>query len=232
MLNIFKKQRDEFIDIKFSYFNMQVYFVRKSIFNSIKKNISIFKGKLVDVGCGKMPYKEYILKNSGVNSYVGLDINNAIAYDKNIKPDIIWDGENIPIESNSIDTVIATEFFEHCPHPEIIFKEIYRILKDNGILYTTTPFIFPLHESPNDHYRYTPYSLENLAKKAGFKNTKIYPLGGINASIAQILSFWIKNKYLRVLIVPLIYILYKTDKRPRVFANNTFYTGLYGIYEK
>ena len=48
---------------------------------------------MLDAGCGRMPYKKYILEKSGVTEYVGLDIENAKVYDKNIRPDFTWDGK-------------------------------------------------------------------------------------------------------------------------------------------
>lgn len=226
-----KKDINNFINIKFNYNNLNIYFVRTSIFSAIRDNLDYFKGKLVDIGCGKMPYKKYILENSKVSAYIGVDIENAIIYDKDIKPDLVWNGINLPVESNSCDFVLATEILEHCPHPEIIFKESYRILKDGGIMFITTPFIFPLHESPHDEYRYTPYSLQRLALKHGFKKNEIYSLGGINASLAQILSFY-ENKYLRLLVMPIVWILIKIDRKPKIFKDNAFFTGLYGIITK
>lgn len=227
-----KKKSDNFINLKFNYWNMQIYAVRLSIFNSIQENLNYFSGHLLDIGCGKMPYKEYILKNSKVRYYIGLDIENALVYDKNVKPDIKWNGSKIPSEDNKFDTVLATEVLEHCPQPEIIFKEAYRVLKNKGVFFITVPFIFPLHESPHDEYRYTPYAIERLAKEAGFKKLNTYPLGGINASLAQVLSFWPKNKYIRLLVLPIIYLLVKTDKKPEAFNDNVFFTGLCSIFVK
>ncbi|NCQ15092.1 MAG: class I SAM-dependent methyltransferase, partial [Flavobacteriales bacterium] len=40
-----------------------------------------FKDELLDIGCGKMPYKKYLLEHSKVNNYVGLDIETALEYD-------------------------------------------------------------------------------------------------------------------------------------------------------
>ena len=37
-----------------------------SIKKTIDQNLKNFKGTLVDLGCGQMPYREYILSNSSV----------------------------------------------------------------------------------------------------------------------------------------------------------------------
>jgi SAM-dependent methyltransferase len=47
--------------------------------------------------------------------------------------------------------------------------EIFRVLRPGGCVLFTCPFVWPLHEAPYDYARYTPYSLEDLVKKAGFQ---------------------------------------------------------------
>ena len=216
---------DNFINTKFSPFNMSTFFVRLSIFLSLKRHLPYMRGTLLDVGCGKMPYRDFILKNSQVSLYIGADIEDAIVYDHAIKPDVYWDGKNIPIENESIDFIIATETLEHCPHPEIIFNESFRLLKDGGGVFLTTPFIFPLHESPRDEFRFTPFSLERLAKDAGFRGIEVQALGGEKAVLAQILAIN-KNKIIKALLLPLIYILVKIDKKPEKLGDNSIFTGL------
>lgn len=89
---------DNFVVIKLSKNNMHNFHIRKAILESIENNLSSFKGKLLDSGCGKMPYKEYILKNSEVTEYVGLDIENSLEYSTSVKPDYTWDGIKMPFD--------------------------------------------------------------------------------------------------------------------------------------
>ena len=67
------------IQLDKTYFDL--YIVRKSILDAVKKNIPQFKGTLLDVGCGIMPYKELIQKNNKlVTSYIGLDFNSNFKF--------------------------------------------------------------------------------------------------------------------------------------------------------
>ena len=129
----------------------------------------LFEGELLDIGCGKMPYKKYILEHSRVTNYVGLDIEQALVYDAKLKPDHTWDGKIMPFENESFNCTFGTEVLEHCPEPEIVLKEVHRVLKPNGIFFFTVPFLWNLHEVPHDEYRYTPFSLERHLKNSGFK---------------------------------------------------------------
>ena len=86
-------------------------------FKALIEALPKLSGKLLDAGCGKMPYREYILENSSVTRYVGLDIETALVYEEDIKPDFYWDGVKMPFGDAEFDCVIATEVLEHCPEP-------------------------------------------------------------------------------------------------------------------
>lgn len=232
---------NNFFDKKLTISNLDNFHIRKSIFNAVKSNLSKFQGKLLDVGCGQMPYREYILQNSNVNEYVGMDIENALIYDKNVQPDITWNGMQMPIENNSVDVVFMTEVMEHSYQPAKLLKECYRVLKKEGTIFFTVPFIWPLHETPHDEFRYTPYSLEKLLKDAGFKDVIIVAGGGWNASLAQMIGLFVRrhpmNKYLRsilsIITFPIIKILlYKDKKDDKLIRENQMFTNFYGTARK
>lgn len=226
-----------FTEILFTTENLDRYYIRNSILLALKNHLALFQGSLLDVGCGKMPYKDFILKNSEVANYTGLDIENALKYDKTVQPDYFWDGKKMPLNDNSFNTIIATEVLEHCPDPEIVLKEVYRVLDKKGLFFFTVPFLWNLHEVPNDEYRYTPFSLERHLKNSGFNNIEIKATGGWHASMAQMLGLWVrrspmketKRKYLSRILKPVIKKLIKLDKRENVtFKDGQMITGLYG----
>lgn len=232
---------DNFINIEFSSDNLDRYYIRSSIKAALDNYIPYFKGNFLDVGCGKMPYKTYILEKSKIEKYVGLDIDTAIVYDSNVKPDLFWNGIEMPIKDNEFDTVMATEVFEHCPDPTAILKEINRVMRKDGILFFTVPFLWNLHEVPHDEYRYTPFSLERHLKEAGFINIKIQATGGWHASMAQMLALWIcrapmpskKRSLIKKLIKPICKYLINKDKLyPIKFSEGQMITGLYGVASK
>ena len=224
-----KKPYDNFINIPFTSDNLDRYLMRSFIFNVVKNTLPSLKGTLLDVGCGKMPYKKYILENSEVNTYIGLDIETAMEYDTIIKPDYTWDGKEMPFKDESYDTLLATEVLEHCPMPELVLKEMYRVLKKDGYILLTVPFLWPLHETPHDEYRYTPFALRRLLEDVGFRNIEVKSSGGWHASMAQMLGLWVKRsgiscqkqKILSKILKPIIKFLIKKDTVP-----TNFYEGL------
>ena len=231
----------QFINIKFNISNLDTFLIRKSIFEALKKCLPPLKGKLLDIGCGKMPYKEFVLENSNVNQYVGLDIESALSYDENIVADFTWDGIHMPFENDTFESAIGTEVLEHCPEPEVILKEVYRVLKPKGVFFFTVPFLWNLHETPHDEYRYTPFSLERHLKNSGFSDIKINATGGWHASMAQMLGLWVrrspmratKRKYISYILKPIIGYLIKMDKTDKVqFKEGQMITGLSGTAKK
>ncbi|MBR9847723.1 MAG: class I SAM-dependent methyltransferase [Algicola sp.] len=231
----------DFTELKLETQNLDVYYIRHSIFSAIKKVSEKFEGTLLDVGCGKMPYKDYLMTNSDISEYIGLDIENAIEYDSHIKPDFTWDGVTMPFEKNSYNCAMATEVLEHCPKPELILKEINRVLKPEGILFFTVPFLWNLHEVPNDQYRYTPFALKRHLIASGFKDVEIKATGGWHASMGQMLGLWVrrspmsqrKRKLLSQLLKPVISFLIRRDNSENVnFKEGQMITGLYGYAKK
>ncbi|WP_338815500.1 glycosyltransferase (plasmid) [Bernardetia sp. Wsw4-3y2] len=228
---------DPFLNPPFTEENLDRYYTRKSILEALTSYITEFKGHFLDVGCGKMPYKNYIIQNSLVEQYVGLDIEEAIQYDEKIKADFTWDGINMPFSDASFDSAMATEVLEHCPEPEIVLKELHRVLKPHGLFFFTVPFLWNLHEAPHDEYRYTPWALERHIKNSGFSYVEIKGLGGWHASLAQMLGLWVrrsqitekKKKVFSKLLKPIIHQLIKRDIKPQGFGQETMMTGLYGI---
>jgi SAM-dependent methyltransferase len=234
-------QPDNFTNIPFTVENLDRYLIRSSIYNAIKFSLPNLKGNLLDIGCGKMPYKNFILENSSVHKYTGLDIENALKYDASVKPDFTWDGIKMPFENEQFETAFGTEVLEHCPRPEIILSEVNRVLKPGGIFFFTVPFLWPLHEVPHDEYRFTPFALKRLLEEAGFLNIDIHSMGGWHASMAQMLGLWVrrapisagKRKWLSATLKPVIKYLIKRDQYTNIsFDESQMITGLYGIAQK
>ena len=118
------------------------------------------RGRVADIGCGSKPYQQYF---SAADSYTGFDLPG------NTQADIVFDGKRIPAEDAEFDSIISSEVLEHVFWPKQWLFEINRILKPDGLLLLTCPFIFQEHEIPYDYGRYSSYGLHHLLKENGFK---------------------------------------------------------------
>jgi len=213
-----------------------LYLVRKGILDRLNQAIPLFRGTLLDVGCGQMPYREHILaQNPTITRYVGLDFATG-KYAARQRPDLTWDGLAIPLADASVDCAMATEVLEHCPEPLAVLTEIRRVLTPGGNLFFTTPFLWPIHDAPHDHYRYTPYALQRLLVEAGFEDVRIEALGGWNAALAQMIGLWLRRApmagemraQLTKELHPFFTELVRTDVAPTDFSQNPMITGLAG----
>lgn len=191
--------------------------IKDLIWDDLVASSKYAKGKMLDVGCGDKPYYQ-IFKNK-INSYTGIDKFNKNA---DIKVDFL----EAKIENQSYDTVICTQVLEHIEDPKKLLGKINKILKKNGILILTVPFMGTLHEIPNDYYRFTRYSITKLLNGTGFKITYIKEEGNWISSIANLICFYLEstfNRYLirypkRVFIILIQYFLYKLSLLPSRFT--------------
>lgn len=180
---------------------------------------SYFRGELIDIGCGEMPYKGLVLEESEVKSYVGVDIKNE-SYQQLLKPDLFWDGKTLPVDDNTFDCGMLIEVLEHVHEPRTVLKEASRAIRKEGCLLITVPFLWPLHDVPYDEYRYTPFSLKKIVEESGFEVVEMEGLGSWHASLASMLALysrrmlrgWKRNLF-SSLLKPVVKYLHKKDNK-------------------
>jgi len=222
----------EFIDLTPSAWAMDYYQPRLAILSKIREELPRITGTLLDVGCGRSPYKKVLVSSPArVTKYIGMDFPSR-QYTK--APDLEWDGVTIPLPAGSVDSALATEVLEHCPDPKGVLREINRVLKPGGFLLATVPFLWPLHDNPHDEFRYTPFSLERFAREAGFEDVKLTAMGGWDAALATMIGLWVRRRpmsdlrrrILQRLLLPFYTQLLRLDRPPADFVRSCMITGL------
>jgi SAM-dependent methyltransferase len=160
------------------------------VVNAIAKfyqsNIPIYvKGRLIDLGCGKVPlYESY---KSHAERVTCVDWVNSVH--QNPYTDFEQDlNQPLQFEDCSFDTVILSDVLEHIRKPEQLVNEIYRILDHKGILLMNVPFYYWLHEVPFDYFRYTRYALQSIAEDQGFEMVYLEAYGGAPEILTDITS--------------------------------------------
>lgn len=159
--------------------NSNSYLVYKYLFRDLKKVIPEYaSGKLLDVGCGNKPYRNFF---TNIESYTGCDVVQSSEF----VVDVICPATALKFESEQFDTVFSTQVLEHVDDHQAAFSEISRVVKPGGHFIFSVPFTWELHEEPYDYFRFTKYGIAFLMEKYGFENITIIPNGGKWAAIGQ-----------------------------------------------
>jgi SAM-dependent methyltransferase len=232
---------DPYLSLPLTADTQDLYLVRTSIRQALRSQLTHFHGTFLDIGCGVQPYRGLITSAPArVERYIGMDLAaNAVGTYRAVPPDVEWNGTQMPLADASVDSAMATEVLEHCPDPAAVLSEAFRVLKPGGFLFFTVPFLWPLHDVPYDEYRYTPFALERIVKSVGFGTVVVKPLGGWDASLAQMLGLWAtrrpmpnwKRSVIKRITLPVVKYLINHDHVPDP-KSSPMITGLMGTAVK
>jgi SAM-dependent methyltransferase len=171
------------------------YFARKNLNKAMTSMAREITGDLLDVGCGSKPYRKIF----NVDSYRGIDIDSPITRERGVADDL-YDGKTFPYSSASFDSVLCNQVLEHVFNPDDFLQEINRVLKRDGKLLLTVPFVWDEHEQPYDYARYSSFGLRALLEKNGFAIRQHKKLGAdatilfqlVNAYLFKVTQPWSK----------------------------------------
>ena len=107
------------------------------------------KPRVLIIGGGSIGYLMESFYNNPEIELISFDIYSSSFVQ------FIGDAHNIPIESSFFDCVIIQTVLEHVLEPHIVVKEIARVLKTGGMIYSETPFLQHVHEGAYDFTRFT-----------------------------------------------------------------------------
>jgi len=115
-------------------------------------------GALLDMGCGSRRC-EPALRLTGYE-YVGLDVHGDT-------PDVLGIGEALPFRDASFDFAFTLSVVPHTAQPELVMRELYRVLKPGRRFVGTAEFLEPCHEQSRHHV--TALGLQDWLDNAGFE---------------------------------------------------------------
>jgi ubiquinone/menaquinone biosynthesis C-methylase UbiE len=133
----------------------------------------------------------------------------SVDIDPSRKPDQVADACDMrAFGDGGFDAVIMMEVLEHIPTPHKAIAEIRRVLKPEGKLILSVPFIFPIHDLPHDHFRFTRFGLKSLL--SDFKNVEIKE----------------KNDYVHAILVLVGRLMYNTSLKDQMVGCALFCAAL------
>tara|TARA_B100000767_G_scaffold149790_1_gene141095 strand:+ start:367 stop:1053 length:687 start_codon:yes stop_codon:yes gene_type:complete len=201
-------------------------FISEDVFLAIQNNEGK-KLKILNIGSGGDIEK--ILKNfkDDIELY-NIDIDVKRNPDQLL--DITDDNFNDKIKFKP-DLVTLFEVLEHVNKPEKAIKNIYNILEDKKTCLCSVPFIFHIHDEPNDFFRFTKFGLKLIFKE--FKTAEIKERNGWLDTIFVILIRFIKEKYFLTKILGLLFLTIYLLLYPfiqiiqKIFKTNKITTGYF-----
>jgi SAM-dependent methyltransferase len=90
--------------------------------------------------------------------------------------DIVADlcSEAMPLPMATFGAVLCAETLEHVRDPHRALRNLEMAMRGGAWILITTPFAFPVHNYPDDYWRFTPSGLAVLLEDAGFTDIETH----------------------------------------------------------
>lgn len=152
---------------------------------------------VVDLGCGTGRYADFFSKNYKRAKYIGVDIDGSPESEQRTRSDfnfLSYDGIHLPFEDESIDVIFMNQVLEHVRQPHLLFPDIARSLKPNGIFIGSVSQLEPYHSY--SIFNYTFYGICSFSELFGLNVFKLRPgIDGITIINRHINKFILNRNY-------------------------------------
>ena len=162
------------------------YFARRGLLGELRGFFPELAGEVLDVGCGRKPYRAQV----PATRYVGLEVDTPVTRALGAA-DAFYDGRTFPFPDASFDGVLCSQVLEHVFTPEEFLREIARVLRPGGRLVLAVPFAWDEHEQPHDFARYSSFGLRALLERAGFEVVAQRKSCADARALVQLASGWL-----------------------------------------
>tara|TARA_X000000950_G_C13889798_1_gene650373 strand:+ start:267 stop:1196 length:930 start_codon:yes stop_codon:yes gene_type:complete len=198
--NSFVKRRKVSIPKKIKiFFSSDSYITRKNIKKIINLLSVLYNPRILIIGGGTV--------GNGIEN-IYLKYENIISFDiystKNIT--LIADSHSIPFKNSTFDLVIIQAVLEHVLEPNLVVSEIERVMKEDGLIYSETPFMQQVHEGAYDFTRFTESGHRYLFKNFDCINSGFTK--GLGTSLVWSLAYFFKGIFRSQIIFQLTKVLF------------------------
>ena len=175
------------------------------ILQNIECNNVKLSGNIIEFGA------EPSSKNNFSSIAKKVKVKNIDFSDKYIrKPGVINTDLNkkTSLKKNHYNNVLLFNVMEHLTNIETAKKEVKKILKKNGNLIGSTPFLYRFHGAPSDYLRFTkPFLIFFLKKDFKIKEVKNLGFGPFCLCYSFLFDFTKKIPFLNLIIFPITFLL-------------------------
>lgn len=122
---------------------------RESIREFMEQNREYLRGRVLDWGCGKQPYRDLVE-------------GEYLPFDQRDYP-LDW-------RHSEPDSIMCNQVLQYIEYPELLLLEFAHILPSGGHLVMTYTTCWALVEGDDpEYFRFTPNGIEHMLKAAGFE---------------------------------------------------------------
>ena len=149
-------------------------------------------GRILDAGAGEQRFRPYCQHLDYVSQDFAQYVPDQQAEGLHMKQwdygdlDIVCDITSIPEQDSSFDAILCSEVLEHVPNPVAVLHELARLLKPEGRLIITAPFVSLTHFAPY-HFAtgFNRYFYQEHLGELGFQIDTVSPNGNFFKLVAQ-----------------------------------------------
>ena len=163
----------------------------KQLRKLISKHIEISGADIIEVGCGAGGILQGIIGDdaNGIGCDFGFNYLK-FAQSKSLQ---VFQGSIEALSNNSADVLVYSHVLEHIAKPKIEISEMFRVVKDNGLVVIVVPGVYSIHrhyggrlsrylQSAHLHH-YTREHLRAVMENSGFSER--YGTQGVTALFAK-----------------------------------------------
>jgi SAM-dependent methyltransferase len=166
------------------YTNPLIFVARRFIRNAAALGLRAVN--CLDIGAGTAPYRPDIKNGLGVTSYIASDI--APTDQCNVVANACY----LPFRDAVFDLVVSFEVIQAIPMPGQMLDEISRVLKPEGLVLLTFPFMYGEVDF-HDYHRWTMEGMEADLSRYEFEIILAQRRGGVCFAVAYFLNWAIHH---------------------------------------
>jgi SAM-dependent methyltransferase len=127
------------------------------------RHLGLFRPPCLEVGSLQAGYTVSFrgLLPGSPGSYLGVDMRPGDGVDRviDLSGDFPRIAEELPLR---FATIFCLSVLEHCRQPFRMAENLARLLRDDGVIYLSVPFVWEIHDHPRDYWRFAPEGIREL----------------------------------------------------------------------
>lgn len=137
---------------------------------------------VLDIGAGRLAWRSALKAKAG--AYTSADMTR-----EHPELDMVADlTKELPWPSGTYATLFCCSVLEHLLDFDRALSEMRRVLRSDGHLILSVPFLYYRHGDPYDFYRFTKFAIAHLAEKHDFEQIALVATGGLAEMVLNPIS--------------------------------------------